>query len=186
MKQIENQPSGPQGTMRRLERRVLDEFRKYIVITIYLWVLFALLADYKRILLQENGINLWNQGYALFNALIFGKVILIGQALKIGEGLKDQALIWSVFWKSLLFTILICVFHIAEEAVKALIQHRPVGVSLAEFGGATWAGFLVHAALLMVALIPLFAFEEVAREVGRNVLWDLLFSRDRSSWRQRI
>ena len=33
--------------------------------------------------LQENGINVWEQGFAVINALIFGKVFLIAQDLKL-------------------------------------------------------------------------------------------------------
>jgi hypothetical protein len=166
-----------------LEQRAFEEFRKYVVITLYLWVLFALLAAYKRVLLQENGINLWNQGYAIFNALIFGKVVLLGQALRIGEGLKNQALIWSILWKSLWFTILLIVFHIAEEFVRAWFQSLPFSDSIRDFGGGTWLGFSTYAAILFVALVPLFAFQEVSHALGRDALWSLLFSRDRSRWR---
>jgi len=79
-----------------LQERALDELKKYAVITLYLWVLFVLFATYKRMLLQENGISPWNQGFAIVNALIFGKVVLIAQALNLGRRLKDQALIWVV------------------------------------------------------------------------------------------
>ena len=48
----------------------------YIAITLYLWVVLALFALYKRALLNENGIDYWRQGYAIVNALILGKVLL--------------------------------------------------------------------------------------------------------------
>ena len=47
----------------------------YIAITLYLWVVLALFALYKRALLNENGIDYWRQGYAIVNALILGKVL---------------------------------------------------------------------------------------------------------------
>ena len=90
-----------------LQERALDELKKYAVITLYLWVLFVLFATYKRMLLQENGISPWNQGFAIVNALIFGKVVLIAHALNLGRSLKDQALIWVVLGKSLLFTVVL-------------------------------------------------------------------------------
>jgi hypothetical protein len=43
------------------------------------------LATYERMLLQENGISPWNQGFAIVNALIFGKVVLIAHALNLGR-----------------------------------------------------------------------------------------------------
>ena len=67
-----------------LEQRALTELKRYAVIVLYLWVLFALFAGYKRVLLHENGISVWNESFAIVNALIFGKVILIAQALSLG------------------------------------------------------------------------------------------------------
>ncbi len=184
MKQARNAAPSDSTAHRTLKQRALEEFKKYLLITFYLWILFALLAEYKRVLLQENGINLWNQGYAIVNALIFGKVVLLGEALRIGDGMKNQALIWSVLWRALLFTALLVVFHIAEETVRAWIHHAPVAESVTNFGGGTWRGFMTYAALVFVALVPLLAFREASDAIGRDALWNLLFSRDRNLWRQ--
>jgi hypothetical protein len=184
VKQARNAAPSDSTAHRTLKQRALEEFKKYLLITFYLWILFALLAEYKRVLLQENGINLWNQGYAIVNALIFGKVVLLGEALRIGDGMKNQALIWSVLWRALLFTALLVVFHIAEETVRAWIHHAPVAESVTNFGGGTWRGFMTYAALVFVALVPLLAFREASDAIGRDALWNLLFSRDRNLWRQ--
>jgi hypothetical protein len=77
-----------------LRERAFGELEKYAVITVYLWLLFALFSLHKQ-LVQGHGISLWHQGFAILNALIFGKVILIGQALKVGKGLERRALIWA-------------------------------------------------------------------------------------------
>lgn len=161
-----------------LKARALEETRQYVVITLYLWVLLALFAEYKRILLSENGINVWGQGYAIVNAMIFAKVVLLGEMLNLGARLKKQALIWLVLGKSFLFTGLLILFHIAEEAIRAWFESEPVGGGILNFGGGTWAGAAIYAALLFVTLVPLFAFREVADAVGKNAMWQLLFSRE--------
>ncbi len=163
---------------KNLKARALEEMKEYVFITVYLWLLFALFADYKRILLQENGINLWNQTYAIVNALILAKVVLLGEVLDLGKSLRKQALIWLVLGKALLFSILLMAFHIAEESVRALVQHRPVPDSLQDFGGGTWTGLVVYTALLFVTLVPLFAFKEVQRALGHDMLWKLMFTRN--------
>ena len=84
------------GGNKNLKARALEETKEYLLITLYLWLLFALFAEYKRLLLQENGINLWNQTYAIVNAMIFGKVVLLGEVLKIGKRLEQHAPIWLV------------------------------------------------------------------------------------------
>jgi hypothetical protein len=55
-----------------LKERVLSEFEKYMVITVYLWLLFALFSLHKE-LVQGHGISIWQQGFAIVNAPIFAR-----------------------------------------------------------------------------------------------------------------
>jgi hypothetical protein len=166
-----------------LEERALKELKRYAVIVLYLWVLFALFAGYKRVLLHENGISVWNEGFAIVNALIFGKVILIAQALSLGGTLKDGALVWIVIRKSLLFAIVLMLFHIGEEAIRAWFKDLPLSTAVADFGGGTWLGLLTYAAIFFVVLIPFFAMQEVADVLGADALWSLMFTSGRKTFR---
>ncbi len=163
-----------------LKTRALLMTKKVLVVTIYLWVLFALFALYKRALLKENGINYWDQGYALMNALIFGKVLLIGDFLKLGENLRKYALIWVVLGRSLLFAGLIMALHAAEEMIHAWIKGLPIAGSILAIGGGTLLGVYAYAAILFVMLIPLAAFRELSFVLGRDVIWMLMTSRERN------
>jgi hypothetical protein len=179
-------PGGPAAAAARkesLEERALKEFKRYVVIVLYLWVLFALFAGYKRVLLHENGISVWNEGFAIVNALIFGKVILIAQALSLGGTLKDGALVWIVIRKSLLFAIVLMLFHIGEEAIRAWFKDLPLSTAVADFGGGTWLGLLTYAAIFFVVLIPFFAMQEVAEVLGADALWSLMFTSGRKTFR---
>jgi hypothetical protein len=179
-------PGGPAAAAARkesLEERALKEFKRYVVIVLYLWVLFALFAGYKRVLLHENGISVWNEGFAIVNALIFGKVILIAQALSLGGTLKDGALVWIVIRKSLLFAIVLMLFHIGEEAIRAWFKDLPLSTAVADFGGGTWSGLLTYAAIFFVALIPFFAMQEIASVLGADALWSLMFTSGPKSFR---
>ena len=79
--------------------------------------------------------------------------------------------------KSFIFTLLLMAFHVAEEAVRAWFQGKPVVSSIQDFGGGSWQGMLVYGALLFVTLVPLFAFKEAQRVVGGEKLRNLLFNR---------
>jgi hypothetical protein len=160
-----------------LKARAISELRKYIVITAYLWVLFALFSLYRRMILQENGISVWEQSFAIVNALIFAKVILIAQALNLGAGLRKYPLVYAVLGNAFLFTIVLFATHILEQAIRAMAKGLPLATSIADFGGGTVRGFLTMGAILFVALIPFFGFDEVARAIGGQALWDLFFSR---------
>jgi hypothetical protein len=113
--------------MESFEARAISELKMYAVITLYLWFFFFLFGLYKRVLLQEYGISLWNESFAIVNALIFGKVILIAQAFNVGRALRDKAVVWIVLGKSLLFMILLLLFHVAEEAIRAWFKGLPRG-----------------------------------------------------------
>jgi hypothetical protein len=159
-----------------LKDRAIDEMRQYVVIILYLWLLFAVFSFYRRMILQEHGISAWQQGFAIVNAIVFGKVILIAQALHLEAGLRKYPRIYIVLGNALLFTIVLVAFHVFEDAVKAWFQGRPLATSIADFGGGTLSGFLTLGAILFVCLIPFFGMQEVARAIGGRALWDLLLS----------
>jgi hypothetical protein len=158
---------------RNLRERAVGELEKYATITVYLWLLFALFSLHTRQVLQQHGmISVWQHGFALVNALIFGKIILIAQALEVGKSLERRALLWIVLGKSLIFAILLIAFHIVEGAIRAWFESQPISAGLADFGG-TLPGLLTYAAIFCVVLIPFFAFQETARILGSSALRDL-------------
>src|SRR5574337_73256 len=175
--------NAPAAHKESLKTRAIEEARRVAIITLYLWFLFALFGVYKRILLQEHGISAWNQGFAIVNALVFAKVILLGQALNVGGRLRGQALAWIVLGKSALFAILLIAFHLAEEAVRAWFNGLPLSTALNDYGGGTVRGLAVYAALFFVALSPFFAFQEVGRVLGAGVLWEFFFASGQKRFR---
>jgi hypothetical protein len=161
----------PGMAQKSLKERAVSELEEYAIITAYLWLLFAVLSLHKQ-LVQGHGISFWLQGFAIVNALIFGKVVLIGQALEVGKGLERRALVWVVLGKSLIFAILLLAFHIVEEAIRLWFESKPLSEAFADLGG-TLPGLVTNAAIFFVALIPFFAFREAARILGNGALLNL-------------
>jgi hypothetical protein len=161
------------GGKKSLKERAVSELEKYAVIAVYLWLLFALFSLHKQ-LVQGHGVSVWQQGFAIVNALIFGKVILIGEALEVGKSLERRALVWVVLGKSLIFAILLLAFHVAEETIRAWFKGQPLSAGFADFGGSV-PSLVSYAAIFFVALIPFFAFQEAARVLGSDALWNLFF-----------
>jgi hypothetical protein len=165
--------TGDAGGKKSLKERAVGELEKYAVISAYLWLLFALFSLHRQ-LLQGHGISLWLQGFALINALVFGKVVLLGEALELGKGRASQLLAWVVLRKSLIFAILLVAFHILEEAIRAWFEGQPLSAAFDGFGGSL-GGVAAYAAIFFVVLIPFYAFQEAARLVGGGGLWSLFF-----------
>ena len=77
-----------------LKEKAISEAKKFAVIVGYLWALFVLFGIHKITILrgQSPAAPLgYRVGFALINALIMGKIILIAEAFHFGERFKEQA-----------------------------------------------------------------------------------------------
>lgn len=167
---------GPSGGS--LKQKAVEEMKKYAALTAYLWVLFFLLGMYRRLLLKENGIDPWTQSYAIVNALVFAKVLLLGDILNLGAGLRKRPFVWVVAGRTALFTALLMAFHMVEEAIRALIKGEPLITSVLHLGGGSWLGVGVFAGLMFVMLLPLFAVREMSFVLGKDELWEIVTRRE--------
>jgi hypothetical protein len=175
---MQNVGDTPRGTAepagkKSLKDRAVSELEKYAVITAYLWVLFALFGLHRQ-LVQGHGVSGWQQGFAIINALVFGKVMLVGEAFELGKATSSQALAWVVLRKALIFALLLIAFHIGEEAIRAWFKGLPASDAVTSLGGSV-AGVIAYAAIFFVVLIPFYALQETGRVLGSAALWSLLF-----------
>jgi hypothetical protein len=152
------------------------EARKLVVIFLYLWVLFGLFALHKSILLPDAGI-LYGQGFAMVNAFVLAKVMLIADNLHVGENFETRPLIYPVLFRSALFAIILVCFDLIEEVVVGTLRGKTVSESIDAIGGGTLEGILSVGVIIFVVLIPFFAFREMTKVVGNREMRDLLFVR---------
>jgi hypothetical protein len=164
--------AGAAGGKKSLKERAVTELEKFAVIAVYLWLLFALFGLHRQ-LLQGHGISLWQQGFAIINALVFGKVVLIADAMELAKGRDDQSLAGIVLRKSFIFAIVLVAFHIVEEMIRAWIKSEAAGAVVPDLGG--WTGVAAYCAIIFVVLIPFFAFQEASRVLGVDTMWRLFF-----------
>src|SRR5579871_4924368 len=97
------------------------------MIAFYLWALFSLFEIHRYTVLREfnlSSLSGYKIGFAAINALIMGKVILIGEALHVGEQLREKRLIFSVLFKSATFALLVVCFDIIEEIIVGMIHGK--------------------------------------------------------------
>jgi hypothetical protein len=149
--------------------------KEFFLIALYLWVVFGLFVLYKSVLLAEENVTFVFQGFALINALAFGKVILIARAFHLGEGFDEAPLIYPTLLKSALFTILLACCKILEEAAVGHFRGKTLHESLTDLGGGTLRGMLTLSVLMFVMLIPFFAIGELQRVLGEGKLSQLFF-----------
>ena len=156
-----------------LKHRVAHEVREYLIISCYLFVVFSFFVLYKTVILAEVRIDFALHGFALFNALALGKVMLVAQKLHLGDQFRDAPLIYPTLVKSYLFTIVLACFKIVEDGVVEILHGKAFHAVL--FASATWKGDLILSFLFFVMLIPFFGFTELQRVFGADRLARVFF-----------
>ena len=125
-------------------QRVKHELIEFWMIALYLMFFFCALVTYTMLLLKKYEVSndALNYGFAVVNALVIGKVILVGEMMRLGRGYEKRPLYQSVLLKSVVFAGLVLVFHILEETVKRVIHGEAVwdGLAPSAVGGHGLAG----------------------------------------------
>src|SRR5678815_3246377 len=103
-----------------LKGKLRQELIGYGINVIYLTLVFGAFTMYRRLLLAAHDISYANYGVALIEALILGKVIMIGDVLRLGRGLETKPLIYATLYKTTVFCVLVAVFKIVEHGIKGL------------------------------------------------------------------
>jgi hypothetical protein len=150
-----------------LKKKVIHEGREFAVIFSYLAFLFCSLATYSMLLLKEFHVSYFNYGFALANAFAVAHVIPMGEHMHLGKRQETKPLLLSAVNKAFLFTLLVLVFHFAEEWIKRLLGIRTHEMRIDDLLG--------RSLVLFCSFIPLFAFMELRRVMGEEKFRDLLF-----------
>lgn len=160
---------------RSIGRRVTEELKEFFVIATYLYVCFTALAYLKAAILQAHGIAFAPFGFAAVKALICAKFMSVGHALHMGERYKSRALIWPTLYRSLVFVALLLVLSALEEIITGIIQHRTLLNSISSVGGGTLDQLIATSFVVLLILIPFFAFRTLGEVVGEDNLVRVFF-----------
>ena len=172
-----NQEGRPNERKPSLKEKAVFQLREFLGMFLYVWVLLALFDIHQSIILAQEHINYQAQGFAIVNALILAKVLLIGEDLHLAREFEHKPLAYSILYKSLVFAVFLIGFHIVEEVVVGLIRGRSIAQSFPAAGRGSVQAILSRGTIEFVALIPFFAFREIGRVIGKSELWSLLLTR---------
>jgi hypothetical protein len=161
-----------------LVRRAREELIEYLSISAYLYVCFGSVLLYKAAILRGEGIEYAAFGVAIVKALILGKFLLVLHALKMGErGPRSGTLLASIIKKSVLFALLLIVMTVVEEMIAGYFHGRAIQEILHDIGGGTLPSAFATGELLLLILIPYFAFREIGASLGEGGLAKFLMER---------
>ena len=131
--------------------KIRHELIEYVFNVIYLTVVFASFTVHQRLVLSAHDITYTDYGFALIEALILGKVIMVGGMFHLGRSFEDKPLIYPTLYKTVVFTIFVAVFKIIEYTIKGLVTGEGITGGLAEF---TEKGFNIVVANSLPCLSP--------------------------------
>ena len=158
-----------------LHQRAVHELKEIAILTAYLWVTLGAVILMKAAVLHDAGVSFTPWGIAIVKALVLAKFMLIGRAMNVGERFHDRPLIWPTLHKSFAFLVLLVVLNIIEEVVVGLLHHQSVAASLGELTGAKLYETLAGIVILLLVLIPYFAFHVLDEALGEGRLARMFF-----------
>jgi hypothetical protein len=162
-------------TKATLQRRATSELKEFVILTAYLYVTLGSVIVMKTAVLHSYGIDTALWGVAIVKALLLAKFMLIGRAMKIGESRKTGPLTWPVMKKAFAFLILLVVLTILEEVIVGLFHHRSIATSLGELFGARLEETLAGILIMLLVLVPYFAFHVLDEALGEGTLKRMFF-----------
>ena len=162
---------GPKAPAKEgMKQRAKHELKDFLIISVYLAFFFCALTAYTSLVLKKYEISPITYTFAIINALVISKVILIGEMVKIGRHAETRRLYQSVLYKSVIFGLLVLAFHFVEEFVKRLIHGEPAGTVYHEID---LDQLVARSIIVFCVFIPLFAFIELRRVLGEEEFYTL-------------
>jgi hypothetical protein len=164
--------SSPDKKKSNWKEKIFHEMFEYWINVCYLTLVFAAFTQYRRFLLAAYDIIYTNYWFAVIEALILAKVIMIGDVVRLGRGLEKKPLIVPTIYKTVVFTLFVGV----EYAVKGLWTGTGFTGGITEFLGKGHE-LLANSLVVFVAFIPFFGVKELGRILGQEKIRALFFRR---------
>jgi hypothetical protein len=155
-----------------LKRKAIHEFLGFAGIFLFLAFFLCALATYSMLLLSEFHVRYLSYAFALINALVIAKVILIGEYAHLGRKYETRPLFLSAIYKTLLFSLLVFGFHLCEEVLKRLMHGASIAKASQEMRVDEVLG---RSIIVFCILIPLFVLRELRRVLGQDNFHALFF-----------
>lgn len=163
---------------RKIETRATTELKKFVAIAVYMWILLSLFEIHRFVVLREfhlQSLSGYRLGFAAVNALIVGKVILIGEMFHLGQQFGAKSVAFRTVFKSAVFAAFLVCFEIVEGVIVGLIHGKSLLASIPRLGGGGLEGMLLSGVMAFVVLIPLFLLMDMERVLGKDKVHSLIF-----------
>ena len=159
------------------KHRLAHEVARFGLMFLYLWVVFVLFVLLEKTIRGQVGLDYQAQGFALINALVLAKVMLIAEDLELGHRTRAHPIAVAVLVNAALFMVVFIAFHVLESLIAGALHGASLAASVPAFGSGGFAGLVTVAAIMFIMLLPYFAIRDIGEALGPGVLRKLFFAR---------
>ncbi len=165
----------PPSRLRRAKHILMEELRSYLLSFFYFWVLLGTFTVHQDIALREHSIGFAPHGWALVNALVLAKVMVIVEKLRLGSRIVPHPLIYPIVIEAFILALLFIAIHVLEHVIGGMVAGATAAASIPLIGGGGFLGLALAALSAFIALIPFCGFRQLSHALGPGRLRSLLF-----------
>ena len=172
--------AGNRGHWARVRSFLIREFRELLPPTIFFFVGFNLILFTKRLFLADYLIQFSGFFLATISALVVGKTVLIADMMPFLRRFDQAPLIQPILFKTVVYSLLVCVVRLLEAFIHYLIQGGGVGDGgfLDELlGSFSWDHFIAIQMWMFVLFLVYVTASELNDLFGDGELFKIFFIR---------
>jgi hypothetical protein len=162
------------------KHKAVGEIRELLINALYLALFLCAFAAYRALITGEllHRPVYVHFGTSIISALIIAKLITLGGWFNLGgRSSSDDPIAGRVLYRSLVYSVFVIALTIVEKTVEGLFHGRSVSESFRALAHLGWDEIGARAIVILLALIPFFAFRELADREGRESVYKMFFHR---------
>ena len=165
----------PESKGKKWEKILVHELFEFLLYFAFLSFFLISFAWYRRFLLASYHIQVNDYFAPLIEAAVLAKVIMIGDAMRLGRRFDNRPLAIPTIYRTIVFSLFIVAFSVVEHVVTALFHGKKVVEGIEELTRGGWPGLLAWYLLIIVALIPFFTVKEIEDAFGAAKIRAMFF-----------
>jgi hypothetical protein len=163
------------NTARTWRGFLAHEMFEYLFNFVFLAVFLVSFAWYRRLILAAYHIHYGAYWMPLVSAAVLAKVIMVGDALRVGQRVRNKPLVVVTVYRTIAFSLLVALFHCLEHIVEAKLQGKTVAEGVAAITEKGLDEILGSCVIIFAAFLPFFALKEIERVFGPEKVRRLFF-----------
>ena len=163
------------GRLTKWKKILIHEFFEYWFNFFFLAFFLVSFAWYKRLILAEYQIEYAGYWAPLIEAAVLAKVVMIGDALRVGRRFRNLPLVVPTIYRTIAFSLLVILFAFAEHIVRALVHGKTVSAGIAEVTNKGWPVILAWFVVIIAAFLPFFTVKEIEAAFGQSKVREMFF-----------